>query len=484
MKKSLLPLAAALGVLGATGLTFPPVEAQAQSADAGLEALKNQSSAFVEISKRILPAVVSITSSKVITPASGNGGRFFGDELMQRFFEDNDTQEFNQQGSGSGVIVSDEGYILTNNHVIAEADELEVVLYDGRRFQAELVGRDEEADVAVIKIDADDLAIAALGDSDDLEVGEWVLAAGNPFQLSSSITSGIVSAIGRSNIGLAQYENFIQTDAAINPGNSGGALVNLEGEVVGINTAIASRSGGYQGIGFAIPINYASGLMTDLINYGKVTRGYLGVQIGEVDDVMAEYYGLDNANGVLINSVEDDSPAEVAGVKQGDVVVSVNGREVEDMRDLQLRISGFRPGARVDLEVVRDKRKQSLTAELTEKPSLGDTASNLIEDPERKMSERISDIGLEVEDISRRVRDEFELESDVEGAVITNVSALSPAGRANFRAGDIIMKVDDTWVEDVAGLTDAVQSRESGEAVLFLILRQGRELFLALRMPE
>ncbi|MEZ4651894.1 MAG: trypsin-like peptidase domain-containing protein [Candidatus Eisenbacteria bacterium] len=212
-------------------------------------------------------------------------------------------EEFNQQGSGSGVIMNKDGYILTNNHVVANADELDVTLYDGRTATAELIGRDEDSDVAVIKIDLDDITPAKFGDSDKLEVGEWVLAAGNPFQLTSSITSGIVSAKGRSRIGLANYEDFIQTDAAINPGNSGGALVNLDAEVIGINTAIATRSGGYQGIGFAIPINMASEFAQDLISHGKVTRGFLGVTIRDLDDVMADYYGLAEPRGSLVQGV-------------------------------------------------------------------------------------------------------------------------------------------------------------------------------------
>jgi serine protease Do len=456
-----------------------PKPAVAQTATEGIQALKSQSKAFVAIAKEILPSVVSITSNKVISPASDGGP--FSERFFHRFFDDL-PEEFRQQGSGSGVIVSEDGYVLTNNHVVENADDLEVVLYDGRRFPAEFVGTDPFSDVAVIRIQATGLDPAELGDSDDLEVGEWVLAAGNPFQLSSSITAGIVSAKGRSGIGLTRYENFIQTDAAINPGNSGGALVNLDGEVVGINTAIATRSGGYQGIGFAIPINEARENMDQLIKTGRVTRGFLGVNIGDVDATMAEYYGLDDAKGAIVNHVTDDSPAENAGIEQGDVIVALNGDPIAGFSDLQKRIAAIRPGTEVKLELVRDRRHQSVTAKLGELP-VDDQAE---EGPGRDapQDDLFSKLGMGLSDLDGRVRQEFELEDGVNGVVVTSVKALGPAGRANFRVGDVILEVDDQPVSDLDDLRKIVSGVEEGSPMLFLIQRGSNELHLALRMPK
>lgn len=457
--------------------------AHAQSADDGVAALKSQSRAFVSIANQVLPSVVSITTSKIMHPTNGSGGsRLFGDDLMRRFFEDNGPQEFNQQGSGSGVIMDSRGYILTNNHVVANADELEVTLYDGRTAKAELVGTDSESDVAVIRIDLDKLSPATFGDSDKIEVGEWVLAAGNPFQLNYSITSGIVSAKGRSQIGLANYEDFIQTDAAINPGNSGGALVNLDGEVIGINTAIATRSGGYQGIGFAIPINMAAENARDLIDDGKVTRGFLGVTIRDLDDVMADYYKLDDPKGALVQGVEPGEPADRAGVEQGDVIVSVNGREVADSDALRMNVARLRPGSKIDVEVIRDGRRKNLTVELGER-NLNNLAENTSE-ASPKESSYFDKLGFEAEDLSRSSYEEYEIERDVQGVLVTDVKALSPAGKANFRSGDVIIKVDDEWVDSRTKLEATLDGKEAGSPTLFLVLRGGREMFLALRMPE
>ncbi|MCA9726932.1 MAG: DegQ family serine endoprotease [Candidatus Eisenbacteria bacterium] len=473
-----------LGILAERARVVPsiaPTPAQAQSATEGIQALKSQSQAFVAIAKEVLPSVVSITSNKVISPASGGGNGPFSDRFFHRFFDEN-PEEFRQQGSGSGVIVSEDGYILTNNHVVENADDLEVVLYDGRHFPAQLVGTDAASDVAVIRIQAKDLEPARLGNSDDLQVGEWVLAAGNPFQLSSSITSGIVSAIGRSGIGLTRYENFIQTDAAINPGNSGGALVNLDGEVIGINTAIATRSGGYQGIGFAIPINMARTNMDQLIKTGRVTRGFLGVNIGDIDETMADYYGLDAAHGAIVNRVTEDSPAEHAGIAQGDVIVALNGKPIDGVSDLQMQVAAISPGTKVDLEVVRDRRHKTVTAELAELPT--DDGSDATPSQVKPEDDLFSKLGMTLDDVTGNTRREYELPDDVDGAVVTQVKALGAAGRANFRVGDVILKVDDTEVRSLRDLRDALSGIEEGAPVLFLVQRGDVELHLALRMPK
>ncbi|MDM7915861.1 MAG: Do family serine endopeptidase, partial [Candidatus Eisenbacteria bacterium] len=326
-----------------------------------------QSKAFVHIAKQVLPSVVTITSERTVQvtgmPGPGGGFRFFGDDFF-RFF--NTPERVPQTGSGSGVIISPDGYVLTNNHVVREADQIRVTLEDGRTFDAEMVGTDPKSDVAVIRIKADDLVPARLGNSDELEVGEWVLAVGNPFQLSSTVTAGIVSAVGRSNIGLADYEDFIQTDAAINPGNSGGALVNLDGEVVGINTAIATRSGANEGVGFAIPINMASRIKDSLIHEGKVVRGWLGVNIQNLNESTAEIFGLDRPQGALVSQVVPGSPAADAGLRVRDVITEIDGRPVKDVEDLQLQVVDRAPGTRVKLTVQREGRDRTVEVKLGE----------------------------------------------------------------------------------------------------------------------
>lgn len=473
----------ALSILPETERPVPtvvPNVAHAQSANEGIQSLKSQSEAFVAIAKTVLPSVVSITTNRVISPASDQDG-MFGDRFMQRFFDDM-PEEFRQQGSGSGVIVSADGYILTNNHVIQEADELEVVLHDGRHFLAELVGRDPQSDVAVIRIDAQGLQPAEFGNSDDLEVGEWVLAAGNPFQLSSSITSGIVSAIGRSNIGLTHYENFIQTDAAINPGNSGGALVDLDGNVVGINTAIATRSGGYQGIGFAIPSNMARELMDQLIQNGKVTRGFLGVNIGDLDDTMAEYYGLDEPHGAIVNRVNEDSPADRAGLEQGDVVIAVNGMPIQRVSDLQIKIASLKPGTDIKLEIVRDGARKTLTAQLDELKD--EEEPGFTPKPKDEADDFFSRLGFEATELTQPLRREYELPGDADGVLVTKVKALGPAGKANLREGDVILQVDHQPVSDVRDLRSVLEKVGAGDPALFLVQRGDVELHLALRIPD
>lgn len=456
-----------------------PTPAIAQTATEGIQALKSQSKAFVSIAKEVLPSVVSITSNKVISPASDGGP--FSEKFFHRFFDEM-PEEFRQQGSGSGVIVSEDGYILTNNHVVENADDVEVVLYDGRRFPGEFVGTDPFSDVAVIRIQATGLDPAELGDSDQLQVGEWVLAAGNPFQLSSSITSGIVSAKGRSGIGLTRYENFIQTDAAINPGNSGGALVNLDGEVIGINTAIATRSGGYQGIGFAIPINEARENMDQLIKTGRVTRGFLGVNIGDVDETMAEYYGLDQASGAIVNHVTEDSPADAAGIEQGDVIISLNGDPIDGFSNLQMRVAGIRPGTDVKLELVREREHKTVTVKLGELPV--EDAAKESSDDARPEDDLFAELGMSLSNLTSSVRQEYELPDDVDGVVVTNVKALGAAGRANFRVGDVILEVDDIEIHDLDDVRGALSDVSEGTPVLFLIQRAEYELHLALRMPK
>jgi serine protease Do len=481
-----LHLSLTRGTSGLTaGVHAVPAVAAAQTAQDGLESLRSQSKAFVSIAKKVLPSVVTIVCEKTVqvtgVPGQGNPG-FFADPFFGRFFQG--PERVPETGTGSGVVVRRDGYVLTNNHVVRNADKIRVTLEDGRAFDAEVVGTDPKSDVAVIKIKADGLDPAKLGNSDQLEVGEWVLAIGNPFQLSSTVTAGIVSAVGRSNIGLADYEDFIQTDAAINPGNSGGALVNLDGDVVGINTAIASRSGGNQGIGFAIPINMASRIMDSLISHGKVVRGWMGVSIQNITDTTAEIFGMDRPHGALVGQVTPGSPAEDAGVRQGDVVVSIDGKQVKDVEDLQLKIVDHDPGTKVDLGILRDGRERSITVELGELQT--DEAAKAENGGEQgSLSGRSTDLlGLRLEELTRPVRTELDIPPGVEGLLVTDVDPSKPAGRAGLQRGDIIMQVGNDEILSLRSFEEAVKGARLGKPVLFLVRRGDTESFLGVRIPE
>ncbi len=314
-----------------------------ENQDTGVDALLQLEKAYIQVAEAVKPWVVTITSSKIYRYQYRNPWEdffdFFGQQDRRR--DQNQEREYRQEGLGSGVIVSRDGFILTNNHVVQEADEIRVITMDKKEYNAKLIGRDDKTDVAVVKIEGESLAFARLGDSDNIKVGQIVMAIGNPFsqQLQLTVTEGIISAKGRSNIGLSNYEDFIQTTAAINPGNSGGALVNLKGELIGVNTAIVSRSGGFNGIGFAIPVNMARRVMDMLIDKGYVVRGYLGVVPQTVDEEMAQALGLEDSHGALIASVEAGTPADKAGLKEQDVVLEIDGRKVIDQNDFRLRIA-------------------------------------------------------------------------------------------------------------------------------------------------
>jgi serine protease Do len=470
----------------AAGVHGAPSVAVAQTAQDGLQSLRSQSKAFVSIAKQVLPSVVTIVCEKTVQvtglPGQGNSG-LFADPFFGRFFQQG-PERVPETGTGSGVVVRRDGYILTNNHVVRDADKIRVTLEDGRTFDAEVVGTDTKSDVAVIKVKTDGLDPARLGNSDDLEVGEWVLAVGNPFQLSSTVTAGIVSAVGRSNIGLADYEDFIQTDAAINPGNSGGALVNLDGDVVGINTAIASRNGGNQGVGFAIPINMASRIMDSLISHGKVVRGWMGVSIQNINDTTAEIFGMDRPHGALVGQVSPGSPAEDAGIRQGDVVISIDGKQVKDVEDLQLKIVDHAPGTTVDLGVLRDGKERSIPVKLGELPA-DETAKAEDGGQLGSQSGRSTDLlGLRLEELTRPVRSELDIPPSVEGLLVTEVDPSKPAGRAGLQRGDIITRVGNDEILSLRSFEEAVKGARAGKPVLFLVRRGDTESFLGVRIPE
>ena len=330
--------------------------------------------AFVEVTKATKPAVVNISTTKVVRFRGAPYSPFFNDPFFRRFFGDDFFREFRapreqrEQSLGSGVIVSQDGYIVTNNHVVEGASEIRVLVGDQREFKGRVVATDPRTDVAVVKIAGHGLPTIPWGDSDRLQVGEWVLAIGNPFGLNQTVTAGIISATGRANVGIADYEDFIQTDAAINPGNSGGALVNVRGELIGINTAIFSRSGGYMGIGFAIPSNMVREVMEDLIKRGKVTRGWLGVHIQLLAPDLAKKFGLKEAHGVLVGEVSGGSPAAKAGMNRGDVILELAGKRVEDPEHLRNEVARTEPGKRIPVKIWRGGKEMILQVEIEELP--------------------------------------------------------------------------------------------------------------------
>ncbi len=448
---------------------------------AALEQANVLSVAFAHAAEVIGPSVVSVRVVKTpqISRRSGDAqnplpGLPFDDDFLRRFFGERLPRELPpQEGMGSGVIVSTDGYILTNNHVAGDADELEVTLQDGRTLRAEAVGTDPLSDLAVIRVKAGDLPAAQLGDSDALRVGEWVLAAGNPFGLRGTITAGIVSAKGRSNMRIVEYEDFIQTDAAINPGNSGGPLVNLRGEVVGINTAIATRTGSFMGAGFAIPISMARSIMRSLIEEGHVTRGYLGVLIQPLSEELARSFGYDSTRGALITQVLPNEPADKAGLRPGDIVVKFQDQEVRDSTQLRNQIAATEPGSKAEFEVYRDGDRRTFTATIGEREGGAVTRSG--------RRDQSSVLGLTVTNISAEQARQLDLPTDVRGVLITEVEPGTPAARAGLTPGQIIEEVQGTPVSSVADFRRQLEKRDLEQGVRLLVRVGDGKQFVFLR---
>ncbi len=472
-----------VAVIGWIAVSYSTPTEAAPSGGEALSYARDLGKAFTGVAKSVVPSVVTISSDKVIHTAGrmpeGHGefdeffGRFFGMPGMPGM----DGGEVRQRALGSGVIVSDDGYIVTNNHVVSDAEEISVTLSSGDEFEAELVGTDPKTDVAVIKIDGKGLPHANLGDSDDVEVGEWVLAIGSPFsqELGATVTAGIVSATGRG-LGLANYEDFIQTDAAINPGNSGGALVNLDGEVIGINTAIATRSGGSQGVGFAIPINMVRDIENDLIDDGKVTRGWIGIAIQPITKEFQEAFDLPNRSGVLVSKVEPGSPAEEAGLKQRDVIRYLNGEEIESFRAFRNEVARTEPGTRIRLGVDRGGKDKKITVVLGTFPEDGETPAA----SDRRSGEKL---GIEVTNITPELQRRFNLDRS-EGVVVTSVRRGSVAARNGIAPGDVILETNRTEVYGVSEYRKAIGKVDPGDVVLLLVERGDNTRFVALRVPK
>ncbi|HOO16229.1 MAG TPA: DegQ family serine endoprotease [Phycisphaerae bacterium] len=431
------------------------------------------SAAFERVAQIIQPSVVNVESVKrvqVSQRAPRELREFFGGDLFEKLFpERRDTQE----GLGSGVIISPEGYILTNAHVVQNAERVRVTLPapDDREFVADVVGTDPLTDLAVIKIAANGLRPAKLGNSDELRVGEWVVAVGNPFGLKSTMTAGIVSATGRSNVGVASYEDLIQTDAAINPGNSGGPLVNLRGEVVGITTAIFSRSGGYMGIGFAIPSNMVEKIMPQLIAEGRVIRGSLGVAIQNLNPGLARTFGYDSASGVLISDVTPSSPAEKAGLQRGDIVVSYRGQPTAKSADLRGMVADTKPGTRVPLEIVRNGKPMSLEVTVGELAEKVQTASHEEKTPSAGSQTKM---GITIHDLTPELIRELRLGPEQRGVVVTKVEPLSPADRAGLSVGDVITVVGDRPVKNIDDFKEAMSGQDLSRGVRLEVVSSTR----------
>ncbi len=424
----------------------PAPATEAVSQDASPAPLPDRSSlGYASVVKRVTPSVVKIFTSTKAKPANLRGHPEFEDGMFRWFFgpqrgRSGPMESFRlppQRGLGSGVIVTRDGYILTNNHVVDGADEVRVSLTDGREFSAKVVGNDPQTDIAVIKVDARDLPVIALADSDQIEVGDVVLAIGNPFGVGQTVTSGIVSGKGRGNIGL-DYEDFIQTDAAINPGNSGGALVDAQGRLIGINTAIISRSGGSQGIGFAIPVNLAHQVMTSLIQDGRVTRGYIGAMIQDVTPALAREFGLKENRGALVGEVKTGGPADKADLQPGDVIVSFNGRNVDGSRNLRLQVAATAPGSTVPMTILRDGEEKTLNLTIKELPGSATLAKARTQAAE---DDGVLE-GVTVADLDPRVRRQQEVPRNLQGAVVTDVDPNSAAAEAGLRPGDVITEIN------------------------------------------
>lgn len=437
------------------------------------ETLKNLNNALAAIAEKANPAVVTIKSKQNVQVRGFDPfAQFFG---RQGSFTENRVRE----GLGSGVIVSKDGYILTNNHVVEGADELLIKLLDNEtELVAKVVGTDPQTDIAVLKVEQTDLPILELGNSDELRVGEIVIAVGSPLDagLAHTVTMGIVSARGRANLQLAEYEDFIQTDAAINPGNSGGALVNLDGDLIGINTAIASRSGGYQGIGFSIPINMARNVMESLIKYGKVTRGYIGVYMQDMNPKIAQALDLKSADGVIVNQIEANSPAAKAGLKEGDVIREFDGKKVKNSTSLRNQVAGTKPGSKINLTVIRDGSDKKLTLVLDEK---GGSTESSTADSKESLS---SVLKFEYENLNADLRSKFQVRSDINGVAITSIDARSSAYRNGLREGDVIISVGNKKTEDSAAFESHMKKVKSGDVVMIRVVRRNVSLYFAFEM--
>ncbi len=485
-----------IGVITVTGLQVTSkVEAQqtrtvalgnpAYTPKESMQAMKAINQAFIDAAGIAKPAVVSIY---VEAPARPLGDKSEGesdlpDDMFHFFFRQQPRGSIPMRGSGSGVIITADGYIVTNHHVINPATNngvIKVVLDDKREFRAKLVGSDPLTDIAVVKIDAKDLPMIPLGDSDEVQIGEWVIAVGNPFQLTSTVTAGIVSATGRGNLrvieGSYSVENFIQTDAAINPGNSGGALVNIEGRLIGINTAIATRNGGYQGYGFAVPINLAKSVAEDLIKYGKVLRGYIGVQIQSIDATTAKALKLPKPEGAWVQALVPDGAAKEAGIQEGDVIIAVDGKPVKETNDLQAYVARKHPGDKVVVRIWRDGKEKDITVTLKARNEKSELVTR---EPEPEPAKQL---GLEVKELTEADKKRYEVDY---GVRVSSVELFGQASERGIVKDDVILEVNKQKINSVKEFKEAIAQVKEGEAILLRIRRRDKSTaFVAIEMGK
>ena len=436
--------------------------------------LDMSSQAIINVVKRSKPAVVNV---KVVKTEKANylGGLgpedLYNDPFFRQFFgpqfrQQQKPQEFKEHALGSGFIISKDGYILTNNHVVAGADSIKVMLSDNRNFDAKVIGTDPESDVALIKInDPENLPVLPLGDSSKLEAGEWVIAIGNPFGLTQTVTVGVVSATGRSSVGISDYEDFIQTDAAINPGNSGGPLINGNGEVIGINSAIFTQTGGYMGIGFAIPINMAKTIEAQLQKFGKVTRGWLGVVIQNMDKNLAESFGLKQVGGILISEVQKDSPASAAGLQPGDVILQLDGVKLQNVSDLRNRVALLQPGSKAMLDIMRSGSEKMIQITIGEQPS-NFSKNGLSVNSDGSLEK----FGLTLQQLTPELAKKFGYKEN-SGLIISGVTSGSPAEEAGLKAGQLVEEVNRERVRNLKDLDNVLKQSKSD--MLLLRVRVG-----------
>ena len=470
-----------------------PVLALALMAVSGAANAKSAPDSFADLAEKLLPSVVNISTTQVIEGRPGMelpklppGSPF--EDFFKEFFDRNQPEQRSRRATslGSGFIVRAEGYVVTNNHVIQDADEITVILHDNTRLKAELVGRDQKTDIAVLKVKPKSkLTAVKFGDSDSARVGDWVMAIGNPFGLGGTVTAGIISARGR-DINAGPYDDFIQTDASINRGNSGGPMFNLKGRVIGINTAIFSPSGGSVGIGFAIPASVASPVIKQLVKHGQVRRGWLGVHIQAVTEEIAETLGLKEASGALVASVIPDGPAEKAKMEAGDIILKFDGREVTKMRRLPRIVADTEVGKSVDIEVWRDNKKVMLKAKVEE---LGETPAEVAAKTpgSGKVSESTIDaLGLRLSSITPKLKSKYSLDKDLKGVVVTKVTESGPAAEKGIRPGDVIVEISQQEVTEPADIAKKVAEAEKAgrKSVLLLLEGQGGLRFVAIRIAK
>jgi serine protease Do len=436
---------------------------------------------FAPVVKEVLPSVVNISSSKVVRTPNQFAEGMPDDPLFRQFFGRQFgrgpavPEKRREQSLGSGVIVSPEGYILTNNHVVDGATDVKVTLSDKRELKAKIIGTDPKTDVAVLKVEGSNFPAITLGDSSKVQIGDYSLAIGDPFGVGETVTMGIVSAKGRGNLGIEDYEDFLQTDAPINPGNSGGALINDRGELIGINTAILSHGGGgNEGIGFAIPVNLARGVMNQILDHGKVTRGYLGVVVQPITPAMAKALGQgDSAKGALVGDVSPKGPAQASGIERGDIILDVNGQPVGDANELRNTIAMMQPGDTAKLKISRNGSTRDISVKLGELPNSKEQAENQQEGASKDALE-----GVNVENLDADTAQQLGLPASTKGVVVTGIDPSSPKADSGLQKGDVIQQVNHQPVRNVAEFEQAMHKAGNNDALL-LVNRGGTTLFIA-----